>query len=362
MRRRFSGWCGVLLLIAAGGVGAQNTAVADLAAARAAELATSADARQRYAGLMIADMGRWQADKNWDAVRPGSLAHPDAAAWSALWRGSDDPLILTHIARCSPVGGTSCEESAEALARLLELEPDNLAHWMLAIGLARAEGDDAALAAAYAGAAASTRYDPRDGDFLRLLSAGWKPIALHPSQRAELRLLGLPEEAGGLIAALGVWLAIAMPALQPITDACIAAAQPTLLDRDQCRNIARLMHTSPASSEIMVRIGLRIAFEHSDDAATKAALEAEWAASEWRMAKLTETTTRARWPYGDPVVNRALWRAWQQEPGEVAVNRAALLTLGKPLQPPADWRPQHTLAERAAVSAARRVVAEPTTM
>jgi hypothetical protein len=129
---------------------------------------------------------------------------------------------------------------------------------------------------------------------------------------------------------------------------------PTLLDREQCRNIARLMHTSPATNELFARVGLRIAHEHSDDAAEQAALEAEYAASEWRMAKLTESGPNAQRPGVDPIVNRALTRAWQQEAGEVAVNRAALVALGRPLEPPADWRPRHTLAERAAASAAQR--------
>jgi hypothetical protein len=355
----------VVLVLAGGAVAAQSSAVVDLAAARAAELAKSPDARVRYAGLVVADMGRWRDRDGRAHVSPGSLAHPDAATWSALWRASDDPLILAHIARCVPVSETSCEESGEALARLLEVEPNNLSHWLIAIERAR-EDDDAALAAAFAGAAASTRFDPRDGDFVRLLADAWQPVAAHPSQVGETRSAGLPDSAGGILTAIGVWLAIAMPALQPLADACDPATPPALLRRDQCRHIGGLLHASPETSELLASFGMQIAFAASEDAQAMAALEAEHVLFQWRKLKLHEVAAPSGRPGEDRVANAALVRAWQRAPGEVAAVRAMLSELGTLLIPPADWRPPHTLADRAeereASRAAKRRAPEPAPM
>jgi hypothetical protein len=140
----------------------------------------------------------------------------------------DDADVAWHQAmHCVPDEG--CERGA-AIDRLLELEPRNVAGWMLALGEARDADDEAAVQATMAAAAKASYYDPRTrATFLRLQDA-FADVPIPPScmtpaflrEWAEMMKSDSPPTSADLAMVTAIAVVSAeMLAYSPLRDVCL---------------------------------------------------------------------------------------------------------------------------------------------
>ncbi|NZA26161.1 hypothetical protein H0E84_07160 [Luteimonas sp. SJ-92] len=270
-----------------------------------------------------------------DVVRQGEgdapvAADPQTRIWreTAFARAGTDVVALNLIA-----AGAGADEAVRgrALARWRQLEPGNLAPWLL---------DDGAGVDASLGAARTTR--GFNGHFFAQLRAIVAALDRHPPAPEQAALLiGVPDAPAtsqGYAAAMGMSLLVArtLPALQPLSEACreAIAAGPVSERGAACRSAARLL--AGADMMLLRMVGLGMAEDLAADAdAQRAAREArrrfDWQMLEWGRLSVAaeagglEDLVRL---LADPAIT-----------GEPALVERLLTEAGIPLQPPAGWQP-----------------------
>ena len=240
----------------------------------ARELAASGAARELAfaASLHRASRPYTVTDRGIEPGRP--LPDPLADAWwrQAAARAGNDVLAWTLLVQDEP------RMREQAAARWQALEPDNLAAW-----LAGEPTVDRLLSAVVH----ATHYTSHLYQRLRWMAA---TLRAHPPSAAEARAwLAIPDgapaafdpEQFATIAAFGIDMAVATPALLPLMQACRAqgsAMTPTR--RQQCRHVAGLMaDRSDTQLAESIGIGLLKTLAGSDlerDEAARRRRHLEW--------------------------------------------------------------------------------------
>lgn len=258
----------------------------------------------------------------------------------ALAAAPDDALVqwiaLTQSNRVSQSATTR-----EAIVRTLErLEPDNAAVWMEALELASQRKDQAAIDAALARMAASTRDDEHFSDLIKVSLDVFKRypwpdeyFALFEKQNPDLSSRSVKETAP-YIYAVAITAAFALPAYQSLIKACTvnpATGEGTARAKD-CVIIGRLM-VAHGTTLIANRIGssvLRLSCTFNDDDVQRARTQ-DWI----RQQKTTLNGSPTAEPMSREIITSM--NDWIETGSELESMRLAVARADKPLTPPADW-------------------------
>lgn len=262
-------------------------------------------------------------------LAPGPFAGAGPGAQAALHRAGemapdDAGIAWLEATRCPPQA-TQCEPDT-ALLRLMRLEPDNAAVWLLA---AEREEDPAAVEALLQRAARSTRYDVHFGLAERMMerALAHAPMPpLSPAAESVLRQAGtLPPGPPGdhdLRAALFAGQSVLwLPSFAPVTRGCRAPRADAR--RDACARVAVLMADS--DTRVARLLGTRLMTGLVRDAAAQA---------RWRERLRLEFWLASPEAQPPPGTERFLAQ-WTL--GEHPAQIAWLARQGRRM--PADWRP-----------------------
>ncbi|MFC4727169.1 hypothetical protein [Coralloluteibacterium thermophilus] len=311
--------------------------LADLEAA----LSSTGDARDRVLSARIAA---------WVARRAQSLdagGFPDAMDFarsheraavlaSAQRRGADDVLVQWMLAT-DAITLPYPDLRRDAIARLLELEPDNLAAHLLAVDVL-VEGERLAPPPDEAG------YDSHHYERLR---AYLEAVERHPPpQRLARQSPNGPVEVDvlGAMLAVGLWTDDAAPVYQATSARCAPALDGTTqAPREACLRIADVL-IERGDTLLARNLGLAIRQRLEADPERVEALRAQRRQLAWQSLRSAELMPT---PEQDP----ARFRDWLRkvrapDTDEVELIRATLRELGEPLDPPPYWRPQTQMQRR----------------
>jgi hypothetical protein len=302
------------------------------------------DAEGELARFMLSRLVRERASRLHDGAREGSgdpsTDRPDpqrAAALALAWRLANDdaapellPILLGTgvIPRGSP-------EWHELVAAAQRRQPTNLAiaAWQLGVGVP--VDDEVAADVWFESTAEMDRYDGHFVAVVRLLFDVTRRQPLPPLLREALARtvdLGQADSAfADLVLPLGIAMAQAMPALQPLTLLCDPARAElwTSVRATHCQRIALTMATT-ADNELGEGIGLAMWARLVEGDAAIAVAERQ-RQRQWRL--------QAAIALGDVALASAWLQAIDQGLAERDVFRLALQDAGVPLLPPADWLP-----------------------
>lgn len=340
------GWLALPLLAAACGACAQDDALQQLEgamadyAARASEmLAASESPRERwFAGLMLAG----EAMRGDPAQSEARSERARALMEAALADGEDDPTLLFWAILDPPLretgdGDALAQARLRLAARLQELEPGNAVVWLGTLPPRDTPGAIPAAIESLRKAAAAERFDTHFAGSMRELLAAYArvpPPENWPDTSDLSGWQGVEREDVGVIMAVGVAAAMAMPYLMAIKQWCDAGdgEQPWL---DDCRTLAQHM-VEDSDSIVPHSLGLAlIARLYPQDSAQARAAQVRRRELAW----LVERGLQRVGP-GQPVPFRVWREAWQAaDASELTVARALLAHQGLPAQPPPDFVP-----------------------
>jgi hypothetical protein len=322
-------------------------------------VAASADPRLQ---LVAADMLLFQAlpatgpreKVMLEAVRPEA-----EAVYARLRAGSSDFLVLWLAATDCPFGEALCDRDG-AIDTLLRLEPDNAAPWFLALDRAVQRKDATAIDAALEGIAASRHYRQGLADQVRTWIDGYIAIGAQPEAPPGLfaamspQLLQAPvapRHRRALVGMTGhsIGLFRGHPRFLAFSEVCGREVAVEAARRERCRAAARVLRD--ADIVVVTSMAIRALYRLADEDATRAEAEREFAVFQWMMEHhgqvAPEVIDAAGVFHADEAL--ALLAAWRAHDSEREVFAAFARAAGVPLEPPADWRPRYTLAEREAM-------------
>ncbi|MBS7457144.1 hypothetical protein [Coralloluteibacterium stylophorae] len=244
-------------------------------------------------------------------------------------RGQDDALVQWMLATDALTLAYPSLRRA-AIARLLELEPDNLAARLLAV--------DVVLPGETLDVAASTRFDAHHYERLRVYLEAFER---HPPSRALARMApdgGVEVDVLAATLAMGLWSDDATPMYQAVVARCAPdLGGATGAPRAACERVGREL--AERGDTVLVR-GIGLAMQQR-----LAASEEEVDALRAQRRTLTWQSLRSAGLTPTPAGDAARFRAWMRQvraPGmtEIELIRSLLIEAGEPLEPPVYWRPQ----------------------
>ena len=256
----------------------------------------------------------------------------------------DDADVAWHQAmHCVPDEG--CERGA-AIDRLLELEPGNLAGWMLALSEARDAGDETAVQATMAAAAKASYYDPRTrATFLRLQDA-FADVPIPPScttpafrrEWAEMMKSDVPPTSADLAMVTAIAVVSAeMLAYSPLRDVCLnrdGVVQPKSRI-ESCRSV--VANIADGDNLIDLMIGESMMVELTAGTTEGARWRERYRQSSWLYGQYANlqhdlASARRRWIEGEvPTIRKELsakhlWPAPLDWPPDDERARSLILT------------------------------------
>lgn len=299
-------------------------------AAHAQALAQRGDVRSLLGAMMIMPTQGADAD-----ATPGVLG-PQARGWFARARelGPTDPLVAwVEVTECQLL---SCDRDA-ALARLLQLEQDNAAAHLWAIGEALASGDMRAAREHLNLAASAARYQPHAGHMLSLLldaRAGAAVPAMDARVAAGMQAATGTRTPADFMAvqALGQWAAIAMAPMQGLTRMCgpdgADRGRDSGLRNDCVPLFSRIAADDSTLLYAQLATGLLIRRESG--------LASEWTPRMRELGWRQEQSVPLLADFsGSPAASE--YAGWVASDGELGAMAKLLDHAGIPATPPADW-------------------------
>jgi hypothetical protein len=228
-----------------------------------------------------------------------------------------------------------------AVSRLQQMQPDNLAVHLLAFNQADIAANKTQRLTALQ-AMANSRYSDIHyfsiGKLYFEALRGWHPpmtLSAYDAFGDDIDQSPVTDDEHRKVMAAGYSMAMGLPALQQITTYCKNESL-TSDELQYCQKIAALMIKD--KTLLMHRIGLRIGV---------AAFKQEPEASQWREAyrvsywQLSGYDPRRKIKYSE----RKAFNAWP-DADEVAQQKQRLIDKGIPLTPPADWLPESEEAKK----------------
>ncbi len=221
-----------------------------------------------------------------------------------------------------------------ALQNLQSIEPDNAAVWMQALMVAQRRRNDAEVDAALARMAASTRFDDHLVDLIKAMRDVYSQhplpeeyFALEQSEHPELAQEDTRDDASPTVAAVAVGAAVALPAYQPLINACrVNGGQAARAGA--CALIGRLM--ARRGTNLVARsIGyavLRVSATFNDDDIRQSR------DYDWLRQEFLGTTA-----HGSTRIDVAYVNDWCATNSEIEAMRRAVSRAGRAPRPPADW-------------------------
>lgn len=241
-----------------------------------------------------------------------------------LREAPDDPIVAQAQAWFCAGTPEGCSEAD--MQAWSKVEPGNAAAWAGQINAVK--GDPARLDALMAQAAQGAHYESRAHEMALETVAAFDDLQLPPLGRHERRTLqeagfGLTDAERRRLLSASYVFALPIPAMQGISRAC---RPPVSVRRARdCRAILVPMARASSLMERMVALGTLEKLMRGTPEGARWAQEAR----------------RLRWWYQQfsvLITGDVYWRDFLRL-GEVEAVRRALLASGRPLDPPASWRP-----------------------
>lgn len=304
-------------------------------------VAARSDARSLLAAAMISNGFRHAENRKGDADwKPEA----ETQTWFDAAAGIRPRDVLVAQIEANGCGFLSehCNAS-DALAFLLQAEPDNAAVQVIAVADAERRGDKASADRHWQAAAEAGTYETHTLAVSQLLYASMQGVDYPPLDPALAQAMaarvGLQRPATAQdIADVGVIAmvaALAMPGLSPITDRCKVTS---LKDsngaiREQCKHVLELL-TTDESLLVSPMIGLTSLVQLNGDTdegkVWRERLRQFYWVFENAMPRVAGTT-------GAPLP--ADYGRWFMSEGELSAMRKLIAHYGLPAEAPADWLP-----------------------
>lgn len=246
----------------------------------------------------------------------------------------DTEIAWYRASRCRK--NADCDRG-QAIGRLLELEPENLDGWLMAVQHATERGEDeTALQALLERAAKASYYDPRDGETFARLYQALQDIPLPRSCKVRFPAAmwgmvsksppGLTSEDMAIMSAMAV-SAAEIKAYLPITKLCGPQATAQAPERlEACKAI--IAKIAGGNSMIDQAVGIGAMVELTAGAPEGGAWRERYRNLRWLMENQSSDFRYDR----DAVVRR-------MTEGEIPVRQEELAAQGR-WPAPADWLPQ----------------------
>lgn len=273
------------------------------------------------------------------AVKLADVSLADAAR-----RAPDDAAVAWMEATACPDTARHCSRDG-AMQRLIRLEPDNAAVWLLAAEWAAAAGDTAALEEYLAQAARARRYDQHYGEGPNALLRALERVRIPPrspeQEQAIRAVLDLsPREVLSDDDVRTVWASMADAAWLPSFSGVARACHPdTTSQRDTCIGAYTVM----ADGDTMAARAIALArlVQLTQGTASSAPWRERFRRYLWLLDKgqpePLPTYLRAWWAQGEAPAREAWWAAQGQAvPADWLPEnpRYRALVLGEPPPPP----------------------------
>lgn len=278
------------------------------------------------------------------------------ATYARLRAGSRDFLVLWLAATDCRFGDALCDADG-AIDDLLRLQPSNAAPWLLALDRAVRRKDATGIDEALGGIAGAQRYDQQFSRQMRAWFDAYAVLGEVPGApdslvwQGEGAWVAAPPDPEGqhafdAFAGFVVTLYRGQPRVLSLHEACGASAAAAPTRRAACRDAARVLQGG--DSLVVAGGATRVLFANADDDATRAEAEAVHRDLRWTIESLGALA-----PEPTPIESgfdlaaaHALLDAWRTHDSERAVFASFARAAGVPPEPPPDWRPRYTLAER----------------
>jgi hypothetical protein len=270
--------------------------------------------------------------------------------------GSSDFLVLWLAATDCPFGDALCDRDG-AIDALLRLEPDNAAPWFLALDRALRRKDPAEADVALDRIAAARYYRQHLAvqvrtwidayEALGSMPGAW-PSAMVQQDDAPMPLPDDPADRQAFHGLAGFFVGLfkGWGRFATLTEACGPEAVQDAARLARCRGAIRPLRD--ADSLVMANLANLLMFRLAGDAATRDEAERMHRQHLWRIER---SGAFAPNPIGadgvfDGASARAILAAWGTHDSERDVSQSFLAANGVPIEPPDDWQPRTTLADR----------------
>lgn len=300
-------------------------------------LMASSDPRDQLAAAMIAPVTEPQ-DPNGDVEW---VTEESTIAFTTARRlGPDDRLVAwLEALDCPRARADSGCDPEGALKRLQRLEPDNTAFWLMLLERAIEQGDDAAVDGMLSRAAATSHYEIPFGEIGQLLYETFRNVDSPPLTPQVAEAFGRDTGIGraatvddlAAIGAMGIAMAVALPAHQPLQEACFG--EDGTSSRAQRVPACMAIYTRMAGDEMLIsrNIALDSLVRLTADSAAGPAWRERLRELHWIRSEGLRLIIE-----GPPEGHlQSLWRD-----GEIAALEGALGNAGIPATPPPGWLPE----------------------
>lgn len=293
-------------------------------------LAASEQPRELALAATLQRIADW-SDDDAQAPAPGSATGRSVESRAGAWQREATAVADDDVIAWTLLLQDDAATRSEAAARWQALEPDNLAAWLAGNPTADA---------LFAAAGRATHYDHHFYPRVRWIA---EALRAHPPTAAEAQaLMGSGPQATtafdpnefAVMAAMGIDMALAMPALGTLMDGCREAALAVARSRrEDCRHVASLLLDDP-DSVLMENVGIGLLDALARTDAERATAAERRRRFDWRMqqrmrlemgggASAGDDFLRL---FGDPTIDN-----------ERELIQRLLREADVPLQPPADW-------------------------
>ena len=247
----------------------------------------------------------------------------------------DDVLVGWIAATQRRPMGADCDNAQQmARATLNKHDDDNAAVWLLDADVYQRAGDHAAAEAAFAKAAAATRYDDYTIASVKMLAA---QFAAHPPRDVVRLTNGIADspQAFANVTAWAIAAALVMPQMRLPLKVCTPDHKPVhdAAKVAECLTIARTMQ----GGDSLTAVGIGVGLERRLQAGTTHAADVErrWRRHSWMVSQMPALA-----PYidGDSVSAQDYRRNLYRSNNERSAVASLMTAQGIPLDPPADWK------------------------
>lgn len=327
------------LLLAAGVAHSAESIPADTASAAesddavvASDLAEEAvnTAWEAYRAHILEVLRASNNPRDWTLAARFALDGETDALKHAAEDAPDDVLVQWLVANDYRRDSTDCVAMAQAAARrLVKLESDNGAAWVLVLDLAYQRDDHAAVSEALANIAASDRFDLHFGDLLHAWMAVYDRYPPDEDISSVSREEGF---SGSFVTAMASVSAMALPAFQSLIKICKDESASADI-RASCLGAGHLM-LHEGKTLVARDIGFVLLRNLGNDVLSGADLalhcDRNWYSWQGAAHAMGSSEANRQW-------NAAFEAAWRDQSSEIVAIQHVLKQLGISSEPPPGW-------------------------
>ncbi len=260
------------------------------------------------------------------SITPGAQAQANAWRAAAGERAGQD-VIANILLTFGDASVDSVAMRTAAAARWANAEPDNLAPWFYG---------HAGVDAIFTAGAQRSRFDLHAYDTVRWMIEAFAALPPPPAGWLEAQDKGLDIETFHALRAMGLWSAVAIPALQPISETCrgYAIGAPTQR-RAACLRLAQVLAES-SDSRLGQSVGIGLLENMAGTPEERAEARAQRRRFDWQLLQWIEVSSRL------PNAGATDFVRLLRDPSirtEEQLMLRQLREAGVAIDPPAGWEP-----------------------